>query len=201
MASIAAIVLAAGGSARLGRSKQLLRFRGESLVRRAASTALAAGCRPVLVVLGADADAVRAELAGSPVRIVVHEDWSSGGIGGSIRRGAEALSGPESEIEGVILLTVDQYLLDTSVLAELLGRFDGIPGRVVAAGYAETHGVPAVFSASLLPELRSLSGARGARSLIRRQAALCRSVRWEAGAVDVDRPEDLAELRRREPKD
>src|SRR5438045_3195305 len=87
---IAAVILAAGASSRLGKPKQLLGFRGHSLLRRAAEAALSAGCQPVVVVLGACLEPSVRELAGLPVQVVENREWQEG-IGSSVRTGVEAL--------------------------------------------------------------------------------------------------------------
>ena len=86
----AIIILAAGGSTRMGTPKQLLQFEGRTLLRRAAQTALATDCRPVVVVLGASAETMRQELHGLDVVIVENANWQTG-MAGSLRTGIKAL--------------------------------------------------------------------------------------------------------------
>lgn len=90
MTSPAGLVLAAGGSRRLGQPKQLLELDGETLLRRTVRIAVEAGCGPVVVVLGAGAEALRLQVAGLPAEVVVNAEWEQG-MGGSIRAGLEAL--------------------------------------------------------------------------------------------------------------
>src|SRR5947199_10804400 len=97
MSHVGLLLLAAGGSARMGAAKQLLRCEGQTLLRRAAETALASVCRPVIVVLGARCDALRPELHGLPVEITENPDWALG-MGSSISAGVQAMTriaGPE----------------------------------------------------------------------------------------------------------
>src|SRR5580704_7364030 len=86
---LAAIILAAGASSRMGRAKALLELEGRSLVARAADAAAASGARPIVVVLGADADRIRAHLAGLPVHVAQNPHWASG-MASSIRPGLAA---------------------------------------------------------------------------------------------------------------
>lgn len=185
---IAAVVLAAGGSSRLGRPKPLVREGGVSLVRRTVDAARDGGCDPVVVVVGGAADRVRVELSGLAVEIVENESWRAGQAG-SVRVGVRALAGRD-EIDGVMLLVCDQPRLDADVVRRLLAAWDGAIGRRVAARYANVCGVPAVFHREWFDRLQRLSGDRGARDLLRGEPGTV-AVDWPDGAYDVDRPEDL----------
>jgi molybdenum cofactor cytidylyltransferase len=181
---VAILVLAAGGSARMGSAKQLLPLGGQSLLRRAATVAVATGCRPAAVVLGRDADAMRAELAGLDVTLVDNPDWKLG-MGTSIRAGMAAVLSPD--IAGVVVTLCDQPHVDAAAVATLLDAFHRT-GRTVAARYAGTVGVPAVFGRSMFDALLSLDPAAGAKRLLMGPDVV--PVDLPAAAVDVDTPED-----------
>jgi CTP:molybdopterin cytidylyltransferase MocA len=183
---IAACVLAAGGSRRFGATKQLEQVGDESWVRRTARLAREAGCAPVLVVTGADADRVSAALDGLPgVETVHHPGWR-GGMGSSIAAGVRAL-GRREPCSGVLLLTCDQLALDREILERLLEAFDGTPRGVAASAYAGTVGIPVVFGRGWLPRLAELDGDRGAKGLLLEDPGLRTDVDWPAGAEDRDR--------------
>jgi len=116
MPSIGAIILAAGGGSRMGRTKQLLRLGGQSLVRRAARAALDAGCRPAVVVIGSDSDAVAADIADLPVQSALNPRWSAG-IGTSIRCGLSAVLAIDPSIAAVIVALCDQPRLSPRFFA------------------------------------------------------------------------------------
>src|SRR5918992_2537893 len=99
--SVGAMILAAGSSSRMGRPKQTLQFQGESLIRRAALAALGAGCRPVVVVIGANAEPSRRELDGLDVREVFNPLWETG-MASSIRAGVEALTGADPDADAAV---------------------------------------------------------------------------------------------------
>ncbi|HEY0757641.1 MAG TPA: nucleotidyltransferase family protein [Acidisarcina sp.] len=99
MTSPAGLVLAAGGSRRLGQPKQLLELDGEALLRRTVRIAVEAGCGRVVVVLGAGAEALRLQVAGLPAEVVVNAEWEQG-MGGSIRAGLEALGLDAGRVDG-----------------------------------------------------------------------------------------------------
>ena len=114
---IAALILAAGASQRMGRPKQLLEYRGRSLVRHAAEVALASRCRPVCVVVGCGAELVRGEVEAMDVRVVPNPAWPDG-MSSSIRAGLLALEQGEP-VQAVVLMTCDQPLLRAEVLDRL----------------------------------------------------------------------------------
>jgi molybdenum cofactor cytidylyltransferase len=184
---IAAVILAAGASSRLGHPKQLVERDGQSLLRHTVACVVEGGCAPVLVVLAPDApDIARfvAELAGLPVEIVENPRWREG-QSASVRAGIAALAA-RPEIAAALLLVVDQPSLTVAVVRRLCGAFDGATGRIVASAYAGTLGVPAIFERSRFPDLMALAGDRGAKPLFVRHAADVRQVPWPAGALDVD---------------
>jgi molybdenum cofactor cytidylyltransferase len=208
---VAVVILAAGGSRRLGTAKQLVRWRGRTLLRRAAETALACGhhanrgarrtagaatgpLEPVVVVLGADARALRAELDGLPVLIAVNRRWRDG-MASSLRTGlraARAAAGPEGP-DGVLFLTCDQPYVTPGLLRRLVRRFRrGAP--IVACAYAGILGVPALFSRAHFADLTALSGDQGAKRLLASRHGCVAAVPFAAGANDVDLAQDLRRL-------
>jgi molybdenum cofactor cytidylyltransferase len=191
---VAAVLLAAGGSRRLGQPKQLVELDGRPLVRRAAQAALAAGCSPVLAVLGARAREVAAALAGLGVEAVPNEAHAEG-IASSIRAGVAAAGRATPACDGVLLLLVDQPRADAALLARLLARFaQGRGERIAACAYGGGLGAPAIFPRAQLPELAALRGDRGAKPLLEAARGRVLEVPFPGGALDVDTPDDLAAL-------
>ncbi|MGA8528591.1 MAG: nucleotidyltransferase family protein [Acidobacteriaceae bacterium] len=189
----AAVVLAAGASARLGQAKQMIEVGGESLLRRTARLALEAGCAPVVVVLGFEAGRMRPELAGFPVEVVENPEWREG-MGASLRSGVSLLGTGEFRPTDILLLVCDQPRLTAEHLQVLLAQHAAGGMAITASAYAGRVGVPAVFAAELVPELAECAGDRGAREVIRKDPARVKAVSWPDGEVDVDRPEDLKGL-------
>ncbi len=176
---IAAVVLAAGASRRLGEPKQLVRLGGERLLERAVRVAREAGCDPVLVVLGCGAERIAAECALGAAQVVMNEDWAEG-MGASIRVGVATL--PE-DVDGAVVMTCDQ----PAVTADHLGRLIDAGGDAVAASaYVGRGGVPAFFRARYFAELLQLRGDAGARALLETAVA----VELRQGELDVDTPDD-----------
>ena len=196
MSSVGLVILAAGGSTRLGTPKQLLHNEGISLLRRAAQTAVASACRPIVVVLGASMEACLAELEDLPVSPVENADWEEG-MSASLRLGMEHLlvsaSGP---LDAAIVMLCDQPLLTTQHLEALLTAYRAARCLVVASEYGDTIGVPVLFDASLFPELLRLKGAHGAKQILARYPHDIQRISFPDGAVDVDTAADYARLSR-----
>ncbi len=194
MSSIAVIVLAAGGSRRMGVPKQLLRVGGRSLLRHAVDAALGSSCRPVVVVLGANAEAIRPELEGLPVQIVQNARWAEG-LSASIRAGIEALPSAPDSPDAVVLTLCDQPFVEADSIEALVAGYRSTRRPIVASQYGGTLGVPALFSRALLPELLALEGDTGARQVIQAHTVSVWPVPCPQGAVDLDTPEDHAAIR------
>ena len=193
---VGAVVLAAGASTRLGYPKQLVAHEGIPLVRRAAEAARDAGTRPVVVVLGAGADAIAPTLdALSGVQVHVHADWADG-LASSLGAGLRALdeTAGDDPCDGVLVTLGDQPLVDAEALCRLLAAF-AAGARIVAARYADALGAPAVFGREHLPALCALEGDHGAGRWLRAHRELVTAVSTEAAALDVDTPADVVRLR------
>ena len=191
---VGAIILAAGASRRLGRAKQLVEFEGEMLLARVVRLVHEAGLEQVVVVLGAEHEAIAAAVDLSGVRVVRNEDWARG-IAGSIHVGLQVVEEVALDIDGVLILTCDQPRLSVSHLRALMAVFDARDGLEIAASeYAGGVGVPAIFSRAMFPELYALSGDKGARALLKKAGGAVMRVNFPGGEVDVDTPEDLAKL-------
>lgn len=193
MSRVAAIVLAAGGSSRLGTPKQLVLFRGEPLVRHAAAAATNAGARPVIVVLGAVMERVRAAVHGlEGVVSVVNEQWREG-MATSLAAGVREAVRLDADCEGVLITVADQPLVDHGALRRLLDAF-GSANRIVASAYSETVGVPAMIGREHFDHLLALRGDAGAGRWLRTTAAPVHRVRLSDAAIDIDSAEDAARL-------
>jgi CTP:molybdopterin cytidylyltransferase MocA len=187
---VAAIVLAAGASRRLGAPKQLARIDGETLVHRAASAALEAGCASATVVIGAAARHVRAALAGLDVQIAECADWQEG-MAASIRTGMAAL---DAKADAALLLLADQPRVDAALLRALLAAFDAKGIERAACRYGGAVGVPAVFGRRWFPALGALRGERGARALLEQPGPDLALLDSDKPLADLDSPEAAAAL-------
>ncbi len=187
------MILAAGSSSRMGRPKQTLQYRGQSLLRSAALAALGAGCHPVIVVTGANADLSRRELHGLDVREVLNTCWETG-MASSVRAGVEGLVSADANADAAVFLLCDQPHVTTEVISGLVAAHRATGSRVVASTYGGSFGVPALFVRALFPELTGLQGMSGAKEVINRHAAEAQFLPFQGGEVDVDTPGDFARL-------
>jgi CTP:molybdopterin cytidylyltransferase MocA len=182
--NIAAAILAAGSSSRLGRPKQLLPFRGTTLLRAVAEQTCAASFDRVAVVLGAHAGTIAPTLDGLPLAPLANVLWTEG-VASSIRCAvAWAL---RSACDAILLLVCDQPRLTSSHLENLLSAYRASRRRV-ASRYANIVGVPAVFDRADFPRLGGLSGDAGAQCMLED----ANIVEWPDGALDIDTPEQAA---------
>ncbi|MEY2438712.1 MAG: molybdenum cofactor cytidylyltransferase [Verrucomicrobiota bacterium] len=200
MRNIGALILAAGQSSRLGRPKQLLKFREKSFLRRIVDEAGKAGCNPVTVVLGSDCEKLAAELSDTSATIVENDNWSRG-IGTSIRSGLKGAIAAVENLDAVILLTCDQPLIDTEIIARLIQLQSETGKTIVASAYADTLGVPALFARSCFAELLELPDTSGAKSIITSRPDRVAEIPIEAAQTDIDTESDYERLIRGRSKD
>jgi molybdenum cofactor cytidylyltransferase len=191
--SVAAVVLAAGGSTRFGKPKQFVLFQGETFVRRIVRAAIEAGCTPVVVVTGEDSVQITSELTQFTVTIAMNPHWQSG-LGSSIVVGIRHAMNLAPDVDAVALLTCDQPFVTAAVLTRLiqLRLTSGKP--IVACAYAETIGIPALFDRSCFPDLLRLKGDSGAKGIILARPQDVASFDFPAGHIDIDTAADYAKL-------
>lgn len=165
---IAAILLAAGESTRMGEPKQLLDWQGQPLVAAQTEALLAAGCRPVVVVLGAHANRVRPTLpARADVQVTTNRNWREGRAS-SIRTGARAVP---PTADGVAVVSVDQPTAASVIEGLESGLATFLDALIAVPRHDGRNGHPPIFSAELLPELQNVTERHeGLRQLRRRHA-------------------------------
>ena len=193
--SAGALILAAGASTRMGRPKALLDWGGRSLLQHQIDTLIAAGCDPVIVVLGHDAEALRSRVdCRAPCRVVVNAGYAEGRAA-SVRVGAAAL--PEG-LDAIVTASVDGPCSAVTV-RQLIGAVGRGGVSIVVPRYDEKNGHPAVFAGELLPELRRVDEAgQGLKAVRSNHRAGTRFVEVDDPLVglDLDSPDDYAQARR-----
>jgi molybdenum cofactor cytidylyltransferase len=189
---IAAIVLAAGRSTRMGAGNKLLaQLDGRPLVRHVVDAALASRARPIAVVVGHQAAAVRSALAGLEIDLLDNENYAAG-LSSSLKRGIAALPG---DCQGALILLGDMPQITAAHIDRLLAAFQ--PGAIVVPMHKGRRGNPVLWPDTLFAQIRGLEGDVGAKELMRAHADAIRVVDLESEAIfaDVDTPEALERLR------
>ncbi len=189
--SIAALVLAAGRSSRMGGANKLLAaIGGRPLVRIVVEETLASRARPVIVVTGHQRERVEAALAGLPVAFV-HNPSFADGLGTSLKAGIAALP---AAADGVVVCLGDMPQVDAALIDRLIGALDPDKGALIAVPSIDgQRGNPVVWSSRFFPDLMAVEGDIGARHLIGRysEAVVEVPLTGNAALTDVDTPEAL----------
>lgn len=174
---IAAVVLAAGLSRRMGQAKLLMPVGGRAIVRYVVESVLAGGVDSVWVVTGPDVLPIEAALAGLEVQIAVNPAPEEGQAS-SLRAGIAALP---ASVDAVLIALGDQPSLAPSIIPALLAARRTSSKLIVAPRYRDGQGNPVLFKREIFPELLRLTGDQGARPIIQKEPA---RVEW----VDLDLP-------------
>jgi CTP:molybdopterin cytidylyltransferase MocA len=196
MSGVAALILAAGGSTRLGRPKQLEPWGDQTLLGHVVDRARRLPVDEVWVVLGADADSIldRVDLTGCSV--VENPEWQEG-LASSLRVGLDALS-RLSKVEAALILLGDQPDISAQVVETLLATRNRSRRPAIVPKYRYRWGNPVLIDRALWPHLMSLTGDEGARRLLQAHPEWVEEVWFEAlPPRDVDTPADVEELRPR----
>ncbi|MGK7934749.1 MAG: NTP transferase domain-containing protein [Xenococcaceae cyanobacterium] len=191
--SVAAIILAAGASRRMGQPKQLLPYRGQTLLSYVTKCAIASSCSQVIVILGANADKIEPEIALLPVKIVKNPEWNEG-ISSSIHCGIAYIKEQYLNINGLLFLTCDQPFISPEIIEQLIDVYNSRNKPIIASHYGETIGIPALFDRSLFSELMELKGDRGAKKIINKYQDLADKIDFPQGKIDLDTLEDYRQL-------
>ena len=193
---IAALLLAAGRSSRMGSNKLLEPVDGTPMVVRTAQRLLSSQARPVIAVLGNEADKVEAALGKLPLQRVRNPAFAEG-LSTSLKAGLAALP---DEIDGVIICLGDMPLITGRDINKLIAAFNPLEGRAIIVPMRQgKRGNPVLWAKRFLPEMAELAGDVGAKHLIGEHAELVCEVEMDSDGVlvDIDTPDALAALRER----
>ncbi|HSY87508.1 MAG TPA: molybdopterin-binding/glycosyltransferase family 2 protein [Verrucomicrobiae bacterium] len=194
---VAAIVLAAGRSSRMGGANKLLtEIEGLPMVARAVEAALASKARPVIVVTGHDSVRLRAAIGDRTVTVIENPAFASG-MASSLKAGITALP---TEIDGALVCLADMPLVGPQTLDRLIAAFNPLEGRAICVpSWDGKRGNPVLWAKRFFPEMASLAGDTGARHLIGQYAELLAEVPMPDDGVllDIDTPEALMRYRQR----
>jgi molybdenum cofactor cytidylyltransferase len=192
--SVVGVVLAAGSSSRLGRTKQLLPLGGRPLLARTLDNAARSSLDAIVVVLGHDAQAIQSQVdfPAANARVVVNERYREG-QSTSLHAGLAALP---PDAAAALFILGDQPLLGPAVFDAILDAYARTGGPIVQPVYGGRRGNPVLFDRALWPELAQVTGDQGARGVLRAHQAEVVEVPIEGEYYtdDIDTEEDYQRL-------
>ncbi|WP_318342912.1 nucleotidyltransferase family protein [Flagellimonas baculiformis] len=194
---IAVVVLAAGGSTRLGRPKQLVEFKGKTLLERTMDNVDNLGFQTKILVLGANLKDIQEKIDGEGYSVVFNEEWEQG-MASSIKIGLEAALSIENELDHVLFLVSDQPFLELENLHKLVHTQLTQKPMATYSQYGNDIGVPAIFGKETFPLLLQLEGDEGAKKLMHLEGFDFCTETFKKGVFDVDTEEDVQQLKQME---
>jgi len=187
------IILAAGASTRLGKPKQLLQYRGKTLLAHAINEAVNSNADAVVVVLGKDANLFKKEIDERKIRVAINSSWEEG-MASSLRLGMDTLLKDKPYIDSVIFMVCDQPHVSLSILNELIRTQQRTTKQILTCNYGDSIGPPALFHKKYFKELMKLSGDSGARKIIEQNINDVATILFPEGKIDIDTKEDYDKL-------
>jgi len=190
---IAAVILAAGQSRRMGKANKLLtEYEGKSFIHRVTDSALSAHLNKVIVVTGNDAASIKAELSGLPVTFIHNQNFAAG-LSSSLKTGIEALG---SDIDAALILLGDMPLITKDTIRKIVSAYCcEHQERIIVPFCKGQRGNPVLWPRGYFRELASLSGDRGARRLFKVYPQAIEKVELgEEILLDIDTPTSAAAL-------
>ncbi|NDP27928.1 MAG: nucleotidyltransferase family protein [Flavobacterium sp.] len=191
------VILAAGSSSRLGYAKQLVEFRGKSLLQHAIDVSDMLNFDTKVLVLGARKEKIESEIDLKEFEIVMNEKWEEG-MSTSIRKGVLKSLELENNLNHLLILLSDQPFVSRERIEELIKVQIESKSPATFSEYAGNVGVPAIFSSEVFHYLKELKGDQGAKKLIHNQKFDFETVKFEKGNFDLDTAEDVELLKQLE---
>ena len=187
------VLLAAGASSRLGKPKQLLPYEGTTLLKHAVQLAVDAALKPIVIVVGANANILNIEIEESQANIVMNETWQEG-MASSIRTGLQKMLELEPTINSVIMMVCDQPFVTVQLLQDLMAKHIETGKPIIASNYKNNLGTPALFDATIFSELMQLKGDTGAKKILNNHPEWVAAIDFPMGEIDIDTEEDYKKL-------
>ena len=179
------ILLAAGASSRLGKPKQLLQYKGKTLLQHALQIGIATEMSPIITVLGANSELVRQPVEHKNIHTVINKEWSEG-MASSIRCGMQQLLTIAPAVEGVIIMVCDQPFVTSKLLTDLVEKHQLTGKPIIASSYTNNLGTPALFDTTIFALLNLLKGDSGAKKMMQANPDWVESVDFPLGEIDID---------------
>lgn len=186
------IILASGVSARLGKPKQNLLYNGKTLLQNAIETGLIAECRPVIVVLGANAEQIEKPSPHPDVNYIYNADWEQG-MASSIVAAINELE-KDNIVDMTMIMVCDQPFVTPVIIDELVLKQQTTGKAIIGSIYNNTIGVPALFTRQMFQQLKQLNGHEGARKIMQDHPQEVATIQFEKGSIDIDTEDDYKKL-------
>jgi molybdenum cofactor cytidylyltransferase len=187
------IILAAGSSSRMGKPKQQLVYKEQTLLQRAIQVASGITEHKTIVVLGAGNENIIPDVDSKIADIVINPDWDQG-MASSVKSGITALQTLYPQIQSALLMLCDQPFVTAELLQQLIETGGGGERSIVASAYNDTVGVPVYFGKAWFSELLTLQGQEGAKTLLIKYKDKVVTVPFQLGNIDIDTQEDYQRL-------
>jgi molybdenum cofactor cytidylyltransferase len=192
--NIAILILAAGGSTRMGSPKQLLKWKQTTLIGHTIATAQKLELSKTIIVLGANYNSIKTKIERYQVETLINKDWRSG-LGNSIAFGVRSILECNLDLDGVLVILADQPLVDTAYLNSLIKAFEIGKRQIIASAYKENkQGVPVLFDKFYFKELSQLNDDKGAKAILQKYANKAIGMNAEGLVSDIDTLDDYKKL-------
>jgi len=186
----AIIILAAGASRRLGNPKQLVDFKGDTLLNHSINAAKKIPNTDLYVILGSQFEKIF--LTMPKVKCFVNPKWERG-MGDTISFSVQAIA--HKKYKGMVFTTCDQPYLNTSILKNILKGFEQSKKKIIVSKYENGQGIPSFFSNNYFNQLIKLKGDDGAKAIIKNNLGDVGFVEFEKGDIDIDTRQDLKKIK------
>ncbi|SMD32394.1 molybdenum cofactor cytidylyltransferase [Reichenbachiella faecimaris] len=187
------LILAAGSSSRLGQPKQLLHFKGKTLIENVVKTASSLS-NEVFVILGSSHEKIAPMVPHASAKITYFEEWQQG-MGSTISFGVQQILNQDRYTKNILILLCDQLHVTEQILTELIFFHEESDHLITACGYDKSYGAPAIFNRKTFLDLLNLHGEQGAKKVIQKHFKSTQIISYPEAQVDIDTPQDLALLK------
>ncbi len=191
--NIGILILAAGGSSRLGKPKQLLDINGQYFIQHFINVATVFNPHSIAIVLGAEAEKIAGKITiTEKISIIKNENWHEG-MSTSLQSGIDYFVNLQHDIDNIIILLCDQPYVTTTHLQNLISKYEETQSPIIACNYGETFGPPVLIHKSFFPKLQELKGDEGAKKIINKNLDQVSFIEFEKGLIDIDTEGDYGE--------
>jgi len=189
---VAALILAAGQSKRMGTPKQLLPFNGQPMIADICKKLVSLDLHSIACITGSENNLIEKVINKFPMQAIYNADFKQG-MNSSLVTGINSLSS-HNNLEGVLITLADQPTIPLAHYQLMVATFNQNTQSIVSTSYGDSYGVPSIFPSSLFSELQDLGMDKGAKSIIKKYLDKTKFILCEEALNDIDSPEDYRKL-------